>query len=331
MAVAQGALADLPSGPIAVFRPGAEHDLSDLAEFETEIITGFFTDFDFFQGCGYSTRAEPAENYAGAVVFLPRAKVLARHLISVAMAVTDGGPVVVDGQKTDGIESTLKAAKAMGGAVHGVNSKNHGKVFTLEGGDFSSWASGEAVKTAGGYWTAPGVFSADGIDPGSAALAAALPDNLAGKVADLGAGWGFLSEHILKRSKVTECHLIEAEHLALECARKNIPDPRARFHWADAIGFQAEFQFDHIVTNPPFHTSRAANPDLGRGFITAASHLLRPGGTLWLVANRHLPYEQTLLAEFKDVKQVGATSAFKVFQATSSSAKPTKSVRRNRR
>ena len=43
-----------------------------------------------------------------------------------------------------------------------------------------------------------GIFSADHIDPGSALLAEHLPKNLRGRVADLGAGWGFLSRAALE-------------------------------------------------------------------------------------------------------------------------------------
>jgi 16S rRNA (guanine1207-N2)-methyltransferase len=41
--------------------------------------------------------------------------------------------------------------------------------------------------------TRPGVFSADGPDPASQALAAHLPEKLPTRMVDLGAGWGWLS------------------------------------------------------------------------------------------------------------------------------------------
>ena len=52
--------------------------------------------------------------------------------------------------------------------------------------------------------------------------------------------------------------------------------------------------------NPPFHTSRAADPALGQGFINPqlARNLTR-NGNLWMVANRHLPYEVTLNETFR--------------------------------
>ena len=50
-------------------------------------------------------------------------------------------------------------------------------------------------------------------------------------------------------------------------------------------------------------------------FIAAAAEALKPGGRLWLVANRHLPYEQTLNERFGDVRVAGERDGFKVIAA----------------
>jgi 16S rRNA (guanine1207-N2)-methyltransferase len=161
----------------------------------------------------------------------------------------------------------------------------------------------------------PGVFSADGPDPGSQLLAQALPANLPARVADLGAGWGWLAARVLEREGVREVHLIEAEHSALECARLNVKDSRARFHWADALTFRPEAAFDAIVMNPPFHTGRAGAPRLGAAFIAAAARMLVPQGELWMVSNRHLPYEAVLQGAFREVQELPGSPAFKLHRA----------------
>jgi 16S rRNA (guanine1207-N2)-methyltransferase len=143
-----------------------------------------------------------------------------------------------------------------------------------------------------------------------------LPARLGPLVADLGAGWGYLSRAILAREGVTEVHLIEADHAALDCARQNVTDPRARFHWADTTVHAPGIAFDTVVTNPPFHVTRAADPALGRSFVEAARRLLAPRGDLWLVANRHLPYETALRSAFREVAEIGDDPAFKLFHAS---------------
>jgi len=317
LAIDAGSVRLPDSGDIAVFRPTAMNDLSSLPKGRVRIIQGFYPDHALFVAQGFNVSVVADQNYAAAIVFLPRSKAQSHALIARALSLTNGGPVIVDGQKTDGIDSILKGCRALGGDVSGVYSKAHGKMFTVSGGEFSGWLTPGPSKTKDGFVTQPGVFSADGIDRGSAALVAALPGDLRGKIADLGAGWGYLAHHILKSQKVAECHLIEAEHSALACARLNISDTRARYHWADARNFDAVGEFDHIVVNPPFHTGRAPDPDIGRAFIAASGRLLSRRGVVWLVANRHLPYEQVLSSTFSQVEQVAGDASFKVFRATS--------------
>jgi 16S rRNA (guanine1207-N2)-methyltransferase len=136
-----------------------------------------------------------------------------------------------------------------------------------------------------------------------------------GHVVDLGAGWGYLARAVLTREGVAAVDLVEAEALALDCARRNVTDPRARFHWADALTFRPDRPADAVVCNPPFHAARAADPALGAAFIRAAAAMLSPAGTLWLVANRHLPYAPVLSESFREVEEIGGDGAFRLTRA----------------
>ncbi len=180
----------------------------------------------------------------------------------------------------------------------------------------ADWLRPDMSRNVEGDFTAPGVFSAAGADPASKALAAALPESLKGRFADLGAGWGWLSREILKRDGVKELHLVEADLAALNCAKENVDDPRAVFHWHDATTWKAPGALDGIIMNPPFHTGRKGEPSLGQAFITSAARLLAPHGQVWMVANRHLPYETTLETSFRDVAEIAGTSKFKVLHAS---------------
>ncbi len=317
-------LVSLPeSGRIVVYRPRAGTDLSALPRNRVQVVQGFRPDHDSFVHVGFETAATASGTFSLAIVFLPRAKIEARALIAEAAQITGGGPVVVDGQKTDGVDSILKDCRKRGAEIGAVFSKAHGKIFVLTGGSFDDWTvAGREIRLTDGYVTLPGLFSSDAIDRGSAVLAAALPKDLSGRVADLGAGWGYLASRVLRSLKVTECHLVEAEHAALDCARRNVFDPRARFHWADATAFQPDTAYDAIVMNPPFHTTRAAEPDIGRAFIQSAARMIRPNGVLWLVANRHLPYEAALTAAFHEVSEITGDASFKVFRAARPRRKP---------
>ncbi|MFT7059531.1 MAG: 16S rRNA (guanine1207-N2)-methyltransferase [Pseudorhodobacter sp.] len=322
----ESAALSLPeTGKIAVLRPHSDDDLDALPKDRLVIMQGFRPDHDAFKARGYAVQpGAPDGPFAAAMVCLTRARPEARALVALAARqVGPEGLVIVDGQKTDGVESMLRDLRGMVAASTPV-SKAHGKLFTFRPGttDFSDWQA-QPTQIEGDFQTVAGVFSADGIDRGSALLAAALPEKLPSRIIDLGAGWGYLAREILSRPSVKELHLVEAEAAALDCARHNIQDPRAQFHWADARGFKLERGVDAVICNPPFHTTRDADPGLGIAFLTAAARLLSGHGTLWLVANRHLPYDRTLTALFRDVEEIGGDAAFRLIRA----ARPTRPIR----
>ncbi|EKE44475.1 ribosomal RNA small subunit methyltransferase C, putative [Oceaniovalibus guishaninsula JLT2003] len=269
-------------------------------------------DHDRLATRGIDVVRAPRGRFATALVVLPRSAAQARDRIARAAASTDGA-VIVDGQKTDGVDSMLRALRGRG-AVGPVIAKAHGKIFAVRDADVTDWLAPPS-RNAEGFVTPPGSFSADGVDPASALLAAALPEGLSGRVVDAGAGWGYLSARVLARPGVTACHLVEADADALDAARVNVADPRAVFHWADATAFRPPQPADHVVMNPPFHRDRRADPDLGRAFIAAAAPMLAPRGQLWMVANRHLPYEADLGRAFGQVTELAGSASFKLYHA----------------
>lgn len=293
-------------------------DLAPLDPARTRILQGNFPDHQALTARGYDVAPEVEGRFDLVLLNLPRAKAAARAaLADAAQRLAPGAALWVNGQKTDGIDAVLRELRALA-PVDEVHSKAHGKIFrvTLPGGDWlpRDWA---ALPTAAaeGFETLPGVFSADAVDPGSAALAAHLPEKLPTRMVDLGAGWGWLSAQVLARPGVQQLHLVEADHAALALARRNVTDPRARFHWADARDFRLPEPVNGVVMNPPFHEGRQADPRLGQAFIATAARLLTGAGRLWMVANRHLPYEAALASHFAEVAEIGGDGRFKVIEA----------------
>jgi len=290
---------------LAVVRPDPGFDLAGVP---ATVVHGHATDVAAWNAAGYEiTRDVPAA--AGIVVCLPRSKDHAKDLIARAAAQASQW-VAVDGQKTDGVESIFKALRTRV-SVDGVITKGHGRLFWFPPVDLSDWRV--APHTVDSLVTAPGLFSADRIDPASLALASALPEKLGRRVADFGAGWGYLSRAILTRSGVEELTAVEVEWDGCEAIRANLSDPRLTCVWGDATTRRGPY--DTIVMNPPFHQGRKGDPSLGQAFITSARASLAPRGTLWMVANAHLPYEGVLTSGFAEVRQHPAPKGFKIYQA----------------
>ena len=114
-------------GRIAVFRPRAGYDLGPLPKARIEVVQGFYPDYRSFLNAGSDVSVAPEGPYTAAVIVLPRSKPEARALVFQAVAaMPKGGPVIVDGQKTDGIESLLKEVKSRAG-ITGSIPKAHGR------------------------------------------------------------------------------------------------------------------------------------------------------------------------------------------------------------
>lgn len=187
----------------------------------------------------------------------------------------------------------------------------------------AAWLALDAARPiAGGrYLSRPGLFAWDRLDRASQLLVEHLPPQLAGHGADLGAGFGYLAAELAARCPaVSGLDLYEAEARAVELARLNLAACQSRlalaFHWHDVTqGLQPGRRYDFIVSNPPFHQGRRDEPQLGQAFIRAAAAALRPEGSLWLVANRHLPYEAVLQQHFRRWREVVVEHGFKVLEA----------------
>lgn len=281
----------------------------------------FYPDYQRLARAGYPMDRPLPEQFERAIVHITRARDETRGLIAKAYdALVSGGVLLVDGAKTDGIESHLKAVKKLL-PVAGQIPKSHGKVFWFFKGEtpaeFPVWQQAlKPRKNAAGYFTRAGMFSADKIDKGSLELVPLLAGKLKGAGADLGAGWGYLAEQALASNPaITALELIEADRHALDCARLNLSDDRAAFRWQDATDLPKEAPLDFVITNPPFHQSRKTDPALGQRFIIAAARLLKPAGQLYMVANRQLAYEATLADSFLHVEQIAQTGQYKCILA----------------
>jgi 16S rRNA (guanine1207-N2)-methyltransferase len=288
---------------------------------------------DTLAHAGFQVREATAENFAMTLVLPPRQRDEARALLARAVQRTAVGGIVVASQSNvEGARSGEADLERLTGNVRSL-SKNKCRAFWSTVSDdarqsnlVAEWSALDAPQPIvdGRYLSRPGLFAWDRIDRASALLVAHLPSGLVGRAADLGAGYGYLSAELLARNPgIVALDVYEAEARALAMARMNLASVSSGvdigFHWHD-VGTGLPGRYDVIVSNPPFHQGRADQPELGRAFIAAAAHALDPGGSLWLVANRHLPYEAALAEQFSSVRALAAQEGFKVIHATKAQA-----------
>jgi 16S rRNA (guanine1207-N2)-methyltransferase len=292
----------------------------------------FKPEADALSQAGFAVNVGDAQKTYDLVLILPpRQRDEARALLARAVAmVKPGGRVVVSQSNDEGARSSEADLAKLTGDVASMSKNKCRVVWTaslarLDAPLIADWQQLDAVRPIadGRFVSRPGIFAWDRIDVASTLLAQHLPASLSGRAADLGAGFGYLSAELLTRCPgVTTLDVYEAENRALELARVNLKQYESRakldYRWHDvSIGLPDEY--DVIVTNPPFHAQRGIDrPDIGKRFIAVAADSLRPGGKLWLVANRHLPYELVLSENFESVRTVVQQHGYKIIAAVRS-------------
>lgn len=165
------------------------------------------------------------------------------------------------------------------------------------------------------FLTDAGVFSRDGLDTGTRALLEALPEP-AGRVLDLGCGWGAVGVLMGKRWPKAEIVMTDINHRATELARHNLAQNGVTAQVFDGDGFEdVPGDFDMIVTNPPIRAGKAAIYAL----FADAKARLRPGGELYIVIRKQqgAPSALKYLREiFSEAEVVSRTAGFWVIRAS---------------
>jgi len=267
------------------------------------------------------------QQHALTLLLPPRQRNEARALLAQAVQATQQhGHVVISAVNNEGARSLQDDLCALTGNIN-VLSKHKCRVCwsridrqQINTALLEQWLQGDAIRAVADtpFVSRPGVFAWDRIDMASRLLMSCIPDSLGGSAADLGCGFGYLASELLARcSGISQLDVYEAEARALELARLNLQSHQnVRYHWHD-VTQGLPHHYDVIISNPPFHVQqRTDRPDIGQQFIRVALQALKPRGQLWLVANRHLPYEQVFAELGMTANVVKIEKGFKVLHAT---------------
>lgn len=166
------------------------------------------------------------------------------------------------------------------------------------------------------FITDAGVFSRDGLDKGTEALLEALPEPMAGRVLDLGCGWGPVGVALGKKYPGLEIVMTDINQRAAELSRRNLKRNGVVAEVVQGDGFAAvRGDFDCIVTNPPIRAGKAVIYAL----FAEAKARLRPGGALYVVIRKQqgAPSALKFLREtFGDAEVVERSGGFHVMRAS---------------
>jgi 16S rRNA (guanine1207-N2)-methyltransferase len=167
-----------------------------------------------------------------------------------------------------------------------------------------------------------GVFSSINLDIGTRELLAVIDQTPADaeRIIDFGCGTGILATGIAKLRPSAQVIASDQSAAAVESARETIAANELQSQITvvrdDALSTQPDASADLILFNPPFHSGAAVHADTSVRLFEDAGRVLRPGGELWVVANRHLDYRAVLDRAVGQTRLVSSSPKFTVTATT---------------
>ncbi|MCM2391610.1 methyltransferase [Streptomyces albipurpureus] len=166
-----------------------------------------------------------------------------------------------------------------------------------------------------------GIFCADRLDVGTRFFLRHLPERQGPeRVVDLGCGNGVVGTAVALANPQATVAFLDESYSAVASAEatfeENAPaDAKAEFMVGDSLSDLPNESADLVLSNPPFHSHRATTDSTARHMFGGARRVLRPGGELWVVGNRHLGYHVRLKRLFGNCQVMASDPKFVVLRA----------------
>ncbi|MFG1491408.1 methyltransferase, partial [Oceanospirillum sp. HFRX-1_2] len=147
------------------------------------------------------------------------------------------------------------------------------------------------------------VFSRESMDIGSRFFLQTLQQEKVGSdealsIVDLGCGNGVVGVIAAERFPNAQLHFVDESYMAVDSARINFqrafPEREAQFTATDCLAGLEANSADLILNNPPFHQQNVVGDFIAQQMFRESKKVLKKGGALWVVGNRHLGYHTAL-------------------------------------
>jgi len=167
----------------------------------------------------------------------------------------------------------------------------------------------------------PNLFAFGRLDPGSAFMIENMPEpaSVPERIIDLACGDGILALKAAEKWPGASILCVDESRLAVRSARESFKRnglaEKAAFAVADILeGVETE-KADLVLCNPPFHDNHSLSTTSALKMFSQSREVLRVGGELFIIANRHLGYEKSLSRLFSKVSVWRNNRKFAIIRA----------------
>jgi len=273
--------------------------------------------------CYFGHQLPHQDKYDTVIVYFPKAKPLAPYLFNLAAQhLVPNGQLLVVGENKGGVKSLVKLLPKYFATGVKLDNARHCLLFgsslidTAPEIKLSDWTSQYQLATPQGNITIcnlVGVFSEKHLDQGTELLLSHLP-TLSGRVLDFGCGAGVIAAALLKAQPTLSLECIDISAMALASCELTLAanGMRAKVYPSDGLA-QTSGKFDGIISNPPFHDGLASTTHIAQRFVADSAKQLQSKGIWQIVANRHLPYSDTIAAEFGQLTVPAENNKYKLY------------------
>ncbi|MDX1677881.1 class I SAM-dependent methyltransferase [Arsukibacterium sp.] len=273
--------------------------------------------------CYFSALPEFQQLFDTVVIFYPKSKEqLSLSLAAIAPALQDGSQIYLVGDNKGGIKSLGSHADKLGLQAHKLDNAKHCLWYCLTGSLASltkpvfSQQQFTILQTTLTVCSIAGVFNHGKLDTGTALLLEHVQHITKGTVLDFGCGCGVIGAYLKKTNSEINLYCTDVSALAAEATVQTLRANKLQGTVLTADGLPTQpASFDHIVSNPPFHTGIKTDYSISEAFISQSKARLKPGGSLTLVANLHLAYQTLLEQTFGKVVILAKANGFVIYQA----------------
>lgn len=168
-----------------------------------------------------------------------------------------------------------------------------------------------------------GVFSRDSLDIGTRFFLQHLPDVYSSdgyKVVDLGCGNGVVGMMMAHKNETADITFVDESFMAVDSARLNFQaafanDRKVDYKVTDCLSDVDSNSADMVLNNPPFHQQNVVGDFIALQMFRDAKRVLKKGGELWVIGNRHLGYHMRLKKLFGNCELMASNKKFVILKA----------------